>query len=102
MNQERLFKVLLAPHISEKSTVIADKYNQFIFKVIPGATKFEIKRAVEHIFKVSAIKVTVQNMQGKTKRTVRGLGKRKNWKKAIVTLQEGQDIDFANVAEVWK
>jgi len=99
MNQERIYKVLVGPHISEKATVVADKYNQVIFKVIPSATKFEIKKAVESIFKVNALKVNVQNMKGKSKRTVRGIGKRKNWKKAIVTLQEGQDIDFSNIVE---
>jgi len=99
MNQERIYKVLVGPHISEKATVVADRYNQVIFKVIPSATKFEIKKAVESIFKVNALKVNVQNMKGKSKRTVRGIGKRKDWKKAIVTLQEGQDIDFSNIVE---
>jgi len=97
MNQERLFKVLISPHISEKSTVIADKYNQVVFKVAPNATKLEIKKAVENIFKVNVLQVNVLNIQGKSKRTMRGLGKRKDWKKAIIKLQEGQDVDFSSV-----
>jgi len=96
MNRERVFKVLLSPCISEKSTLIADKYNQFVFKVVSSSTKLEIKKAVEYIFKVNVLKVAVQNIQGKTKRTMRGYGKRKNWKKAIVTLREGQEIDYSN------
>jgi len=99
MNKDRIYQVLLGPHISEKATTVADKYNQVVFKVLPNASKLEIKKSVEHIFGVDIIKVTVQNMQGKIKRTRRGIGKCKDWKKAIVTLKEGQDIDFSGMAE---
>jgi large subunit ribosomal protein L23 len=96
MNQERIFKVLLGPHVSEKATVLADSKNQFVFKVDTTATKLEIKKAVEQLFNVKVQSVATLNVKGKTKRTVRGLGKRNDWKKAYVSLQPGQDIDFAS------
>ncbi|MFB8829953.1 50S ribosomal protein L23 [Azotobacter sp. CWF10] len=99
MNQERVFKVLLGPHISEKATVLAESKKQFVFKVATDATKLEIKKAVEALFEVKVARVTTLNVQGKTKRTVRGLGKRNDWKKAYVALQPGQDLDFASSAE---
>lgn len=94
MNQERLMTVLLGPHISEKTANIADKNNQHAFKVIPGAKKEEIKKAVEKLFDVKVAAVNTINMKGKNKRFGRREGKRKDWKKAIVTLEEGHDIDF--------
>ncbi len=96
MNQERIFKVLLGPHVSEKATVLADSKNQIVFKVDTTATKLEIKKAVEQLFNVKVESVSTLNVKGKTKRTVRGLGKRVDWKKAYVCLQPGQDIDFAS------
>jgi large subunit ribosomal protein L23 len=99
MTQERVFKVLLGPHVSEKATNLADKQGQFVFKVATDATKLEIKRAVESLFSVKVDSVTTQNVKGKTKRTARGLGKRNDWKKAIIALQPGQDLDFASSAE---
>ena len=96
MNQERIFKVLLGPHVSEKATVLADGKNQFVFKVETTATKLEIKKAVEQLFSVKVKAVSTLNVKGKTKRTVRGLGKRNDWKKAYVSLLPGQDIDFAS------
>lgn len=94
MNEERLMKILLGPHISEKTTRIADSANQITFKVAPDATKGEIKKAVELMFDVEVQAVQVVNMKGKTKRFSFSVGKRKNWKKAYVTLKEGHDIDF--------
>lgn len=85
MNQERVFKVLLGPHVSEKATVLADKKGQFVFKVATDATKLEIKKAVESLFSVKVESVTTLNVLGKTKRTARGLGKRNDWKKAIIS-----------------
>ncbi|MGI3132157.1 MULTISPECIES: 50S ribosomal protein L23 [Halopseudomonas] len=96
MNQERIFKVLLGPHVSEKATVLADGQNQFVFKVDTTATKLEIKKAVEQLFNVKVKAVSTLNVKGKTKRTIRGLGKRNDWKKAYVSLEAGQDIDFAS------
>ncbi|MDD2160561.1 MULTISPECIES: 50S ribosomal protein L23 [unclassified Pseudomonas] len=99
MNQERVFKVLLGPHISEKATLLADKKSQFVFKVAIDATKLEIKKAVESLFSVNVAAVNTVNVLGKTKRTARGLGKRNDWKKAIISLEPGQDLDFASSAE---
>jgi len=94
MSQERLMKVLLAPHVSEKTTRVADQANQVVFRVVPDATKTEIKKAVELLFEVQVSSVQVANMKGKLKRFSNSIGRRKNWKKAYVTLAEGQDIDF--------
>ena len=94
MNQERLAKVILEPHISEKSTLLADEANQVVFKVLPGATKPEIKKAVEQMFNVTVEAVQLANVKGKNKRNRFGAGRRKNWKKAYVRLGAGQDIDF--------
>ncbi len=95
MNPERLMNVLLAPHVTEKSTNAAEQANQVVFQVAPDATKAEIRAAVEMLFDVNVEGVQVVNVKGKTKRTQTGLGRRKNWKKAYVRLQAGQDINFA-------
>ncbi|MFT6153015.1 MAG: large subunit ribosomal protein L23 [Crocinitomicaceae bacterium] len=97
MNQERIYKVLLGPHISEKATVVADRDGQFVFRVAPDATKPEIKAAVEFLFEVKVRNVQVLNIKGKTKRTARGIGKRNGLRKAYVRLADGHDIDFADV-----
>ena len=94
MNQERLMTVLLSPHVSEKSTTAADRYRQFVFKVRPDATKPEIKRAVELMFKVEVEKVQTLNVRGKRKTFGRLRGQRPGWRKAYVTLKPGHDIDF--------
>ncbi|MBB1520567.1 50S ribosomal protein L23 [Aquipseudomonas campi] len=99
MNQERVFKVLVGPHVSEKATVLADGKSQFVFKVATDATKLEIKKAVESLFNVKVAAVNTVNVLGKSKRTARGVGKRNDWKKAYIALQPGQDIDFASSAE---
>ncbi len=94
MNQERLLKVLLAPHVSEKSTTVAEAANQVVFKVAKDATKPEIKAAVELLFDVKVKKVTVANMKGKRKRFGAIHGRRSDWKKAYVGLEAGNEIDF--------
>ena len=94
MNQERLMKVLLEPHISEKSTNVAEQGNQVVFKVVPDATKSEVKQAVEKLFKVTVEGVQVSNVKGKVKKSRAGNGKRKDWKKAYVRLSAGDDINF--------
>ncbi|HKK06193.1 MAG: 50S ribosomal protein L23 [Gammaproteobacteria bacterium] len=94
MNQERLMKVLLSPHVSEKSTMAADQGNQFVFKVVVDATKPEIKGAVESLFNVEVENVTLCNVRGKLKRHGASEGRRARWKKAYVRLKAGQDIDF--------
>ena len=95
MNQERLMKVLLAPLVSEKSASAADQARQFTFKVTQDATKPEIAKAVELLFDVEVEQVRTVNVKGKTKRFGTINGKRSDWKKALVRLKEGHDIDFA-------
>ena len=94
MNQERLAKVILAPHVSEKSTLAADRNRQYVFRVLSDASKSEIKGAVEQMFNVKVESVTTSIARGKVKRAASGSGKRSNFKKAYVRLQPGQDIDF--------
>ena len=94
MNEERLLKVLLAPHVSEKSNRLTDRYNQVAFKVARDATKPEIKDAVELLFKVKVTGVTVLNVKGKRKRFGALTGRRSDWKMAYVSLEAGHEIDF--------
>lgn len=94
MNNERLLMILREPHTSEKTTVMADKFKQFTFKVLKSSTKLEIKLAVEQMFKVKVKNVTVINVKGKNKRFKQLSGKRSDWKKAFVSLHDGFDIDF--------
>ena len=93
-NKERLMTVLLGPHLSEKTTDIADRHNQFVFRVRRDSTKSEVRKAVELMFEVSVENVQVVNCRGKIKRFGKDYGRRQNWKKAYVTLAEGQSIDF--------
>ncbi len=94
MNPERLMTILLSPHVSEKSTFAADKHRQFVFKVRADATKPEIRKAVEQMFKVEVAGVQALNVRGKRKSFGRIRGRRPGWKKAYVTLKPGHDIDF--------
>ena len=95
MSQERLLQVIVAPQITEKATRVAEKHEQVAFKVLRDASKPEIKAAVELVFKVEVESVTVANVKGKTKRAGRIMGRRKDWKKAYVSLKPGQEINFA-------
>ena len=94
MNEARLMRILLAPHVSEKSATAADKSNQVVFRVVQDATKAEIKSAVELLFDVKVHSVTVANVKGKTKRFGAARGRRSDWKKTYVTLKNGYEIDF--------
>jgi large subunit ribosomal protein L23 len=94
MNDERLMRVLVAPHISEKSARVADSSNQVVFRVLPDACNPEIKRAVEKLFNVEVEHVRTASVKGKVKRFQRTPGRRSNWKKAYVRLKPGHDIDF--------
>jgi large subunit ribosomal protein L23 len=92
---ERLMNVVLAPVVSEKSTRVADKDRQYVFRVADDATKPEVKAAIELLFKTKVQSVTVLNVHGKEKRFGRYMGRRRNWKKAYVRLAAGQEINFA-------
>lgn len=95
MNQERLYKIVLGPVISEKSASLGEGASQVVFKVTRDAQKVEIKAAVEQLFNVKVESVRTLLVKGKTKRTRYGIGCRSDWKKAYVRLEQGQDIDFA-------
>jgi large subunit ribosomal protein L23 len=94
-NVERLYNVLVAPIISEKATLIADKHRQFTFHVRPDATRLEVKEAVEMLFKVEVASVQILNQRGKTRRFGRHTGRRDDVRKAYVGLKPGHEINFA-------
>jgi len=97
MNPERVFQVLVSPHVSEKAAIVADANNQFVFKVAVDATKNEIKKSVEQLFKVKVDSVRTLKVKGKMKRNRFGYTTKPTWKKAYVRLEQGQDIDLAAV-----
>lgn len=87
-------KVIIRPLITEKNAGLKETENKVVFEVAPGANKIEIKKAVEEAFQVSVKAVNVINVRGKLKRLGRNMGRRRSWKKAIVTLKEGSSIEF--------
>lgn len=95
MNRERVFQVLMAPHVSEKAAIAADTNNQYVFKVAVDATKNEIRESVQQLFKVTVEDVQTLKVKGKVKRNRYGYSTKPAWKKAYVRLAAGQDIDFA-------
>jgi large subunit ribosomal protein L23 len=94
-NAEQLMNVVLAPVVSEKSTFVADKNRQYVFRVADDASKPQIKAAIELMFKTKVEDVTVLNVRGKERRFGRWVGRRRNWRKAYVRLAAGQEINFA-------
>jgi large subunit ribosomal protein L23 len=97
MNTERIYQVLLAPHVSEKATNAAETANQIVFRVARDASKAEVRTAVEALFKVQVEQVRVLVVKGKTRRARHGIGQRSDWKKAYVRLAPGHDIDFTAI-----
>ena len=97
-DEGRLMQVLIAPIVSEKATMVADKTNAVTFKVLQNATKPEIKAAVELMFKVEVKGVSVANIKGKTKRFGKSVGRRDNLRKAYVMLKPGQEINLGGEA----
>ena len=93
-HQERLMQVIVAPHVSEKATVLAEGARQIVFRVRPDATKTDVRQAVELLFEVKVERVAVARMPSKTKRFGLRSGRRTGWKKAYVKLAPGNDIDF--------
>ena len=89
-----VYGVIRAPLITEKGTMVSERSNQVVFKVDRRANKVEIRRAVETMFKVKVVEVRTINVLGKTRRVGRAMGRRSDWKKAYVTLAQGQRIDF--------
>ena len=97
MNQERVFQILMGPHVSEKAAIVADANNQYVFRVALDATKEEIKLSVEQLCKVAVDDVKTLRVKGKSKRNRFGLTTKPTWKKAYVRLAQGQEIDFATI-----
>ena len=92
---DRLAQVLVAPIVSEKATMMAEKHNQILFKVLRDATKPEIKAAVELMFKVEVESVSTVVQKGKVKRFGKSIGRRDHVKKAYVSLKAGQELNFS-------
>ena len=97
MNDQRLYSIILAPHVSEKTALAAEMEGRHTFRVATDASKLEVRKAIEKLFEVDVRSVQIVNVRGKTKRFGAAEGKRSDWKKAIVRLAEGQDIDFMGV-----
>ncbi|MEE9319977.1 MAG: 50S ribosomal protein L23 [Granulosicoccus sp.] len=97
MNEQRLYQILLAPHVSEKTSMAAEMEGRHTFRVVKDASKLEVKKAVEKLFSVDVKSVQILNVRGKIKRFGSTPGKRSDWKKAIVRLAEGQDLDFMGI-----
>ena len=93
-HQEKLLQVVLGPHLSEKSTTLAEGAKQIVFKVRTDATKADVRQAVEMLFEVKVARVSVVSMPSKAKRFGARAGRRQAWKKAYVRLAPGHDIDF--------
>ena len=94
MNKDRLYQVLLAPRVTEKTTRVGEESNHYVFRVVQNANKSEVRSAVEMLFDVSVESVRIVNVKGKNKSFRMRTGKRSDWKKAYVRVQEGQVIDF--------
>jgi len=94
MSNNRLMQVLLAPRVTEKSTRVGEQSNQYVFRVVTDAEKSEVRDAVDLLFGVNVESVRIINVKGKNKAFRNRQGKRSDWKKAYVRVQEGQVIDF--------
>ena len=94
MNREQLMSVLIAPHVTEKSSLAMQNHNQYTFRVRRDATKRDIRRAIELMFDVKVTGVQVVNEAGKRRRFGKTLGRTQDWKKAYVSLASGQTIDY--------
>jgi large subunit ribosomal protein L23 len=92
-----IYSVIKKPHVTEKTSLGSDSSNTVAIVVDKAANKIEIKQAIENLFKVKVADVRTVTVAGKVKRSGKTYGKRSNWKKAYVTLQEGQSIDFFEV-----
>jgi large subunit ribosomal protein L23 len=87
-------EIIQAPLVTEKGSVLSEKNNQVLFRVRPDANKIEVKHAVESVFKVKVLNVRMARYLGKIRRVGRSSGRLPQWKKAYVTLKEGDKIDF--------
>ena len=94
MSKDRLYKILLAPRVTEKTTLVGEKSNQYVFTVASDANKSEIRDAVEFLFEVNVESVRIVNVKGKSKTFKQRPGRRNDWKKAYVRVQADQTLDF--------
>ena len=94
MNREQLMSVLIAPHVTEKTSLAMQNHNQYTFRVRRDASKTDIRKAIELMFDVKVAGVQVVNEPGKARRFGRGVGRTQDWKKAYVSLSPGQTIDY--------
>ncbi len=94
MNESEARELLIAPVITEKGTVLQEENNQYLFRVAPGANKIQIRESIEKIFKVHVTGIRTVTVHGKMRRMGRSQGRKPSWKKAIVTLKEGETIDL--------
>ncbi|CAL4325357.1 50S ribosomal protein L23 [Buchnera aphidicola] len=99
ISQERLFKILISPHISEKSSILMEKFNTVVLKVANNATKHEIKYAVQKLFEIQVDAIKTLKIKGKTKRQSNKIIYRSNWKKAYIKVKHGQNLDFISPIE---
>jgi large subunit ribosomal protein L23 len=89
-----IYSVIKEPHIAEKANILKESHNQIVLKVDPRANKIEIKKATELLFKTKVLDVHTQNMKGKKRRVGRNIGKKPDWKKAVVKLAPGENVEF--------
>lgn len=99
ISQERLLKILLAPHISEKASISTEKFNTVVLKVLNNATKYEIKCAVKKIFDIEVQSIRTLRIKGKTKRKSNRTVHKSNWKKAYIKVKKGYNLDFIGNTE---
>ncbi|WP_225639589.1 50S ribosomal protein L23 [Candidatus Profftia sp. (ex Adelges kitamiensis)] len=92
--EERFLKIILAKHISEKTSIVIEKNNTIVLKVVRDATKTDIKTAIKKLFEIDVYAVHTLIIKGKIKRQGKRIGRRNDWKKAYVTLKEGQQVNF--------
>ena len=98
MNKQNLYRIIESPHITEKTSALSINNNQVVFRVNKSATKNQIKKAVEELFSVSVTSVTTSISKGKTKRNKFGSYKRSDFKKAFVSLKQGDEIKFEGIS----
>jgi large subunit ribosomal protein L23 len=94
VRETRLMNILQSSHVTEKTSQAMGVYRHYAFQVLPDANKFEIRQAVEQLLNVKVRSVRVCNVKGKVKRSARGVGRTKDWKKAYVVLEKNQEIDL--------
>ena len=100
MNKNRLYQVLLNPRVTEKTARVGEDSNQYVFQIASDASKAEVRAAVEALFEVNVESVRIVNVKGKSKAFKMRPGKRNDWKKAYVRVQEGQSLDFLGAESV--